>query len=353
VEWARSGDGLGVEGALRKAAGDLSVAQGRMPVPLVSMGDVLSARNGQVSVGWGSFAARLRGEHVDALVDSGVWAKLIDAFIRDKEQEARVVYDEVGDDYGDASRQAPSAVAVTPGVAAGRDDLSTGDGAGTPSAPVGAPSFGSGSGVETGRMPSARGVGGLPAFGADDASAGENPALSPWGGVPAGGGLAGVAPVTAAGQGGGAVGAAVPGPAHAGGVGVSVAGAGPLVSGGLGAGISSGRGIARTPASVPTSTKGIPGGGSLGKPVSPTMGAVPMAGGGVGGQPSNKRSTGRGVAGGDGGLGPGRGPTAGAMMAPLGTRGQDDADRHTWLVEDEDIWGIGTDASPPVLRGDE
>jgi hypothetical protein len=44
------------------------------------------------------------------------------------------------------------------------------------------------------------------------------------------------------------------------------------------------------------------------------------------------------------------------MMAPLGThrdtRGLD-ADRSTWLVEEEDIWGVDTDASPPVLRGDE
>jgi hypothetical protein len=40
-------------------------------------------------------------------------------------------------------------------------------------------------------------------------------------------------------------------------------------------------------------------------------------------------------------------------MAPLGTRGQEDADRSTWLVEDEDVWGIDNDASPPVLRGDD
>jgi hypothetical protein len=45
------------------------------------------------------------------------------------------------------------------------------------------------------------------------------------------------------------------------------------------------------------------------------------------------------------------------MLAPMGARGGSkdpaEADRSSWLVEDEDVWGVGTGAPPSVLRGDD
>jgi hypothetical protein len=45
------------------------------------------------------------------------------------------------------------------------------------------------------------------------------------------------------------------------------------------------------------------------------------------------------------------------MLAPMGAHGGSkdpaEADRSSWLVEDEDVWGVGTDAFPSVLRGDQ
>jgi hypothetical protein len=356
VESARSGNGLGVEGALRKAAGDLSVAQGRMPVPLVSMGDVLSARNGRVSVGWGSFAARLRGEHVDALVEGSVLAKVIDAFIRDKEQEARVVYNEVGDDYGDASRQAPSEI---PDVGDRRRAAWEAKGAGSNGAAAGgigaAPRFGAGGAPEASSLPSGGPVRSVPGLAPGGPAVGAGFGALPESGVdfsePRGGGLAGIGSPA---PGSSAVGApATTPPGFGSGGGVGGAAVGGLAPAGLRAGRPSGRiGLGKGVSGL-GADPGLRGGGSLGKPVSPALGAIPMGAGPASG--ANSRGMGRGPGSGAGGNG--RGLSAGGMLAPMGPLGgradPAEADRSTWLVEDEDVWGIATDVPPSVLRGDE
>jgi hypothetical protein len=343
AETARSGDGLGVEGALRKAAQDLAGAQAKMPVPLAAMGDVLSARHGHVSLGPDFFRVRLSGDQVDAVLENSPAAKVIDAFIRNKEQEARAVYDQVGDDYSDTTRQAPSPTAVREAVQAGRARPELGSpGGGTSS---GGPAAGSSGGARAaGFLPSTSSPD-LPGIGSGAPGGGLGGALPPdsVGNVTAGGGLAGVGPPSTAGL---PPAAGLESNASPGGVG-AVPGTGGLGPAGFGApggavgsvasGVSAGKGVR---ASGPLGT-GLPGGGALGKPVSPALGAVPMGGTGAPSSPAPKR-------------GAGRSWSSGAVGAPgSGDRGQVDADRSTWLIEDEDVWGARTDAAPPVLRGEE
>jgi hypothetical protein len=119
------------------------------------------------------------------------------------------------------------------------------------------------------------------------------------GGVPSGAGLSG----------GGA------------GLGTAGLGGGGLGGGGLGGGLGG---------NVPT---------KLGPSVSPLSGA-----GGFGGVPLG--AAGRGA----GGKGSGQsGRSAGIVPSRGGHGSENEDDRSTWLVEDDDVWGSDTDAAPPVL----
>ena len=322
VASARSGNGLGVEGALRKAAGDLSEAQGRMPVPLASMGEVLAARNGHVSIGPGSFAVRLSGAQVAGLVGSSPVAAVIDAFVRDKTGEARAVYDRVGDKYGDTSSQAPSGEQLNPTYHSKRmrPDLRSGPVATGRGASVARGMTGSVS--PEGNVAGPRSAGPLPDRGTGDVVVGSGPTD---GLRPSGGGLAqidphggGDAPMAGRRTAESTLGSGFGGSEHLGNTSLSPAGAGTSRA--------MGRGRLGNNVSPIGMTRGGPrGGGSLGKPVSPAGGAAPM-GSGAG------------------------------MVAPTGSQGgpnRRDPDRSTWLVEDEDVWGLETDAPPSVLRGDD
>jgi hypothetical protein len=338
-------------------AADLAGAQERMPVPLVSMGDVLAARNGEVSLGWGSFAAQLSGRQVDAVVEQSLLARAVDAFVRDKEQEARVVYDQVGDQYGDAARQAPSGIADPGGrVASPWEAGGSGRGPGLAAGSGGAPAFGAGRAPGLAAMPSGGSGGSIRDFGEGTSVAGGGLGVvsgpGAVGSVPSGGGLAGIGS-PAAGIGSAAAGGAAPAGFGSGG-GVGGASAGGAIGAGVGAGRLPGRsGLGKGSSGARVGGE-FRGGGSLGKPVSPAIGAMPM-GGAAPGTGANSRGGGRGAGAGAGGAG--RGLSAGGMLAPMGAHGGSkdpaEADRSSWLVEDDDVWGVGTDAFPSVLRGDQ
>jgi uncharacterized protein YukE len=108
-------------------------------------------------------------------------------------------------------------------------------------------------------------------------------------------------------------------------------GTGGLGSGGLGGGAGGLSGL------------GSPGTGAMvGKPVSPT--GMPMAG--MGGMPMG---AGRGGAGRGGAAGRGR-PGAAGMAGGHGGRGTGEEDeRYTWLQEDDDVWGGGSDAPSGII----
>ncbi|SHH05911.1 hypothetical protein [Streptoalloteichus hindustanus] len=120
------------------------------------------------------------------------------------------------------------------------------------------------------------------------------------------------------------------------------------------------------PSPFPGGGGGIPGGGGV-PPYSPGSGSlrgggVKSYGDGAGGPASGGRPAGgggrTGGTGGPGGTGPGsgRGGTTGAPGMPTspgmpGAPGKQEQEREraTWLVEDEDVWGANPDAPPGVI----
>ncbi|SCF03304.1 hypothetical protein GA0070558_121134 [Micromonospora haikouensis] len=344
---------------LETAARQLEDAQNKMPIPAACVGDVLAARNGEITLGVGLFETRVTAEvmgswPVEQLGKVGDW---VTGWFSDQEGDARKVYDEVNGNFKDRTMEAPGTVTS--------NNLGTG--------PTEVPNLGGGPGgggaggvPSVGGMPSTGGVGGasptglgkLPDVGdgKPDFGSTTHPDLTPvtdlpdTGSVDPGGlddgygtGLAGAGGPTTTGLGSGGLG------------------------GGSGAGLSGGG-----------AGGGIPGGGALGKTVSP--GLPPMLGGGAAGA---GRGAGRGVG---GRLGAGK-PGMGGMMAPgmgggaAGARGaggraagagrpggatagrggvagagggagyaEEEQVRNTWLEEDEDVWGAGGDATPGILR---
>jgi hypothetical protein len=86
-------------------------------------------------------------------------------------------------------------------------------------------------------------------------------------------------------------------------------------------------------------------GAGLGTAVSPAFGGVPLPLGGSGAARPGARS--------GGAAAKGAGPLGG-MPGPVGSAAQrsargEDADRSTWLLEDEDVWGTDSGAPPSVL----
>ncbi|MFI7434369.1 WXG100 family type VII secretion target [Micromonospora haikouensis] len=344
---------------LETAARQLEDAQNKMPIPAACVGDVLAARNGEITLGVGLFETRVTAEVMgswpaEQLGKVGDW---VAGWFSDQEGDARKVYDEVNGNFKDRTMEAPGAVTPDTRSVDPRDvpNLGGGPGAG-----------GVGGVPSVGGMPSTGGVGGasptvggLPDLndGKPDFGSTTHPDLTPDTDLPD-------------------TGSVDPGGLDDG-YGTGLAGAGGptttgLGSGGLGGGSGAGAGLSGGGAGG-----GIPGGGALGKTVSP--GLPPMLGGGAAG-------AGRGAGRGAGGrLGAGK-PGMGGMMAPgvgggaAGARGAggraagagrsggatggrggvagagggagyaEEQVRSTWLEEDEDVWGAGGDATPGILR---
>jgi hypothetical protein len=227
-------------------------------------------------------------------------------------------------------------------------------------------------GYGSGNTPGGGGAGGAGGGGAGGGGAGGTPGGAP-GGVP-GGGIPGGAP------GGGAPGGGIPGgglPGSGSGGGGHLAGIHPVP--GPGSGIPGGG----LPGGIPgggTTGGGLPGGdvpgGLRGLPIPGTgrLGGDPFGGGpgglaegsgglGAAGDAAAAEAglAGRGLGAGAAGEGAAAGEAASAegaaggmagmpMGGGAGGQGGKDRERQTWLIEDEDVWGVNEgDAAPPVI----
>ncbi|WP_344750681.1 hypothetical protein, partial [Micromonospora olivasterospora] len=279
---------------LETAATQLQEAQSKMPIPAACVGDVLAARNGEITLGVGIFETKVKADlmgswPVEQLGKLGDW---VTSWFSDKEGEAREIYNEVNNNFKQRSMEAPGNVSPT-----GRSntkpeipELETGGGGGGGN--VKPPSLGGGGGgglgggpkPDTGKMPdlpsTTTGPGDRP-----DIPSSDYPGRSD---LPDTGDYPGYDP-------------------DSDGYGTGLAGAAPPTTTGLGSGpgLGNGPGLGGGPGLSGGSNASLPPG--LGKPVSP--GLPPMLGGGMGGG-----AGGRGAGGKLGGARPGM---AGAM-APGG-----------------------------------
>ncbi|RKN41120.1 WXG100 family type VII secretion target [Micromonospora endolithica] len=320
----RPGDGReGIVTVLETAARHLEEAQVAMPVPASAVGDVLAARNGEITLETGLFEASLKADWMGSwpVEQIGKFGDWLSEFVFDNTEAAREAYDKVDAQFMEGDMRAPAG----PGPHSGLEntptipDLNGGPGAsglgGAPSLGGGAPSTG---GIGGG-VPSVT-AGGLPGTGSGAGAglgSGVHPDLSS-GGYGTGGG-SGYVPSTGSlgggnGYGGtgaslaedygsGLAGAAAPTTGLGGGFGGGgLSGGGvPGAGGGLGGGLggAGGAGLAGAGGGM------IPGGGALGRPVSPTL--PPMMGGGMAGAGRGGGGRGGGALGGAGKLGAGGG----------------------------------------------
>jgi hypothetical protein len=335
---------------LETAAKQLEDAQNKMPIPAACVGDIMAARNGEITIGVGFFEAKVTADLMGSwpVEQIGKLTDWVTGWFSDQEGEARKVYNEVNNNYKQRVMEAPGNVSpigqtdVRPEV----PNLDDGGGGG-PSGKV--PSIGDTpkpGDIDTGKPPTS--LRQVPDLDKPKFDPRTHPDLTPdYPGTDSDGrgtGLAGATPpsTTNFNPGGGL-------------------GTGGGLGGGSGTGLSGGS---------------LPGGG-LGKPVSP--GLPPMLGGGMAGAGGRGASGGRlgtggarpgiagamapGAAGGRGGTGgraaaagrpgaaamAGRGALAGAGHGGAGY-GEEELPRNTWLEEDEDVWGAGGDGAPGVLR---
>ncbi|SNT45433.1 hypothetical protein SAMN05421812_106243 [Asanoa hainanensis] len=371
--------GTGIVETLRTAAQDLQAAQAAMPVPGSMLGELMAARDARITLAPGILEIELEsGFFNNAPMSFAGWVG--DQFrklLTDVEEDARRAYDTVSSQHEATADRAPTATTVgnvsiptveTPDLGGGGPGVGGG----------GMPSIGSAGGGVGGYdppKPGSSGVGNMP--GLLDGSPIDKPTSPDLGGYQPGSGLAGA---------GGGLTTGTPG--LGGGLGGGGLGSGGLAGGGLGgAGLGSGGG-----GIGPGGLGKLSGGGSLGKPVTPSI--APMAGGGAAGRggggtraAGGRLGAGGGMAGiggvGGGAAGGGRGGGAargGAGMAGIGGAGAgagkggagkgaagrgagfaggpgasgahgDEDEYDSWLYEDENVWNEGTDVPPPPVLG--
>jgi uncharacterized protein YukE len=366
---------------LETAARQLEEAQAKMPIPAACVGDVLAARNGEITLGVGLFETRVKADllgswPVEQIGKLGDW---VTGWFSDQEGDARKVYDEVNGNFKDRTMEAPGA--MTPNsLRTGPPEvpnLGGGPGASPPGGvpPLGSPKVPSSAVPPGGPTPS---LGDPPKFdgGKPDLGPSTHPDLSPTPVVPGTGnlpdtdypgsnlpdggygtGLAGAgAPPATTGLGSG--GAGLGGAGLGGGSGAGLAGGGAIPGGGaLGKAVSPG-----LPPMLGGGAAGAGGRGAAGRGAGGRLGAggmmAPGAAGGAGGRGAGGKAAGAGRGGGAGGpAGRPAGATAGRGGA-LGMGGhggagyaEEEQVRNTWLEEDEDVWGAGGgDGGPGILR---
>ncbi|MEH0845206.1 hypothetical protein V6U81_22720, partial [Micromonospora sp. CPCC 205711] len=265
---------------LQTAASDLERAQNAMPIPQGCVGDLMAARNGDMVLDTGLFEASVRADFMGSwpVEKIGQFNDWVGEFFNDNTEKARQAYDQVSDDYRDRERETPGGAGASPydGGTTTRPDLGGGPGTG-----------GAGKVPGLGGMPSTGGLGGgpslgtggLPGTGSGGASfgSGAHPDLSTGGGYDGSG--SGWTPGTGTGYSPGGTGLdedygtglAGAGTGTLPGVGTGFGGGGGGLPGTTGLGAGGGAGAAGGM---------IPGGGALGRPVSP--GLPPMMGGAAG-----------------------------------------------------------------------
>jgi uncharacterized protein YukE len=193
----------------------------------------------------------------------------------------------------------------------------------------------SGLGGIGGLSPGSASLAGAGGVGGVSLASGSAPGAGSAAGAIARGGGAGMGGLGMAGMGGLAgTGAAGGGTRSAGGRGLGGAGTGGAGRAGMGGMPMGGMG-----AGGAGGGRGVRGGGASGIGAAGAAGAGAGRGAGAGGR-----------AGGAGGAGGGRaGMGMAGMGAGAGAGGDQATDHSTWLEEDEDVWGVDSDAAPPVL----
>ncbi|SCE79023.1 WXG100 family type VII secretion target [Micromonospora mirobrigensis] len=337
---------VGIVPTLETAAAQIEKAQADMPIPAACVGDVLAARNGELTLGVGFFETKVRADvlgsaPVEMLGQLGDW---VTGWFSDQEADARRVYQAldggVRETAGSAPRGGIDSIGDTPPALPPPPSLGGGGGGSgvgpMPSGGLGSPGTG---GISGGGVPG--GVGSVPGLGSADGygggsgltgvGSGTHPDLGVGGGGYPSGDLGGFDPGTV----GGHVPAAGGGVGTGGGYSTGLAGAAPLPTGsagGLGGGLGGGVGLGGgAGAGAGLSGGGGLGGGAgagllaggIGRPVNP--GLPPMMGGGAAG--AGRGGGGRGAGGrlgagrvGAGGMGGGMAPGMGGA-AGAGGRG--------------------------------
>ncbi|MGC4868122.1 WXG100 family type VII secretion target [Micromonospora sp. DT53] len=354
---------------LQTAAQDLERAQNAMPVPQGCVGDLAAARNGAIVIETGLFEASIRADFAGSwpMEKLGQLNDRIGEFFNNNTEDARKAYDQVSDDYAARERETPGGALLeryTDGGPSGVDlEGPPGTGGAGQSAGLGGGSSAGGVGGE-----SSLGTGHVSSGGAGFGS-GTHPDLSS-----GTGGYDGNAP-SGSGKPSGAGGDLGDGGAYSSGLAGAGTGALTSVNSGFGAGggvpsstgLGAGGGGLGGTAGLGGAGVPIPGGGSLGRPVN--LGMSPMMGGAAGtggaGRGANGPSSRGGAAmapgmvgaGGRGGSG-----STGARAAGGGVRGgltgtnggaddgNEESQHHTWLREDDDVWGADDDGTDGVLR---
>ena len=244
--------------------------------------------------------------------------KDFEGWLNNQAADAQKAYDKLCAGYSTEVYNVPAGTRQDPPGVGGTPDFKPSG----PGAPGGAGKVSGLGGVGApgaGHVPAPSGAGGLPGTGTAGGDGTQWPDPSAGG---AGTGLAGGVPGGLSGLGGGPGTGGLGGPTGLGGPG----------GGGLGAGGLSGLGGAAALAAK----GGLP---PIGPGVGPPSGMVGAGAGGAG-----RGAAGRGGA---GRAGSGRG---GMMGGGHGGHGSGDGDdRMTWLQEDDDVWGAGNDAPPPVI----
>ncbi|MFC5927282.1 WXG100 family type VII secretion target [Micromonospora vulcania] len=360
---------------LQTAAQDLERAQNAMPVPQGCVGDLAAARNGAIVIETGLFEASIRADFTGSwpMEKLGQLNDRIGEFFNNNTEDARKAYDQVSDDYAARERETPGGTQSEKRTGSGPSGVDLEGPTGT---------GGAGQPASLGGGPSTGGLGGEPSLGTGHVSSGgggvgsgTHPDLSSGTGGYDGNAPSGSGKPSGAGSdlGGGALAGE-----YSSGLAGAGAGTGSLtgVNSGFGAGggvpsatgLGAGGGGLGGTAGLGAGGGGpIPGGGSLGRPVSLSM--PPMMGGAAGtggaGRGVNGPSSRGGAAmapgmvgaGGRGGSG-----STGARAAGGGVRGgltgtnggvddgNEESQHGTWLREDDDVWGPDDDGTDGVLR---
>lgn len=309
-------DHSGIVHSLRQAAEDLDSAQQQMPVPDYMMDEVNNRRADLDRLNMAGARAMTIFDPVDAFFAPDAFYKpLADSFVGNWGREFFGHFSAWFDDWdGSMTAQAEQVYKTV-----NQNNLSTALAMPDPAPATGGHAY-TDPGVDLGGPPGGPGAGHVPTMGSPGGphpgTGGINPNTHGYGGVGD--------PSTGAGTGG--FKDPSTGLAGAGGGGLSgLGGGGGLGSGGLGSGGGLG--------ALGAGTGGL--GASVGKSVSPTgmpaggFGGLPMgaAGRGAAGKGAARSRPGMGMAGGHGGHGEGEGD-----------------ERYTWLHEEDDVWGGGTDA---------
>ncbi|SBT54218.1 WXG100 family type VII secretion target [Micromonospora narathiwatensis] len=348
---------------LEKAATQLQDAQSKMPIPAACVGDVLAARNGEITLGVGLFEARVKADLMGSwpMEKLGQLSDWVTGWFSDQEGEARKAYDEVDRNFQERVMETPGGrdftrvapVTDTPDL--DRPDT-VGPGGGMPD--LGKPpatDMGGKPTIDPGKMP-----GGDP--GRPNIGSGAHPDLSngsshvpstgtshlpSTGGVGNGGNYG----TGLAGAGGGTGSGYVPGGGLSGG-GSGLGGGGAPGLGGGGAGI----GKPVSPGLPPMMGGGMAGaggrgaGGRMGAGKLGAGGMAPGMGGMAGGGGAGRRGAGD-ARGGPAARGAGvRGGMAGAGHGGGAGYGEEEAPRNSWLEEDEDVWGSDSGGNSGILR---